>query len=171
MSVVIPIALRPPPDGRVSFSEGIEEIADSAFYRFVTITEDSRFTDSVTISLPHTLRRIGRSAFEMVWLRQANLPQVDEQGRRLVWNAYLNGVLEKPDVKTIGIYMRTGFQRAYVASYPTLRLLRPALRPRRPKNAPSVDKFEAARQACQVSLRPPPLTPNPLIFFAMLLTF
>lgn len=110
------------PEAHVSFAEGVEEIADSAFYRFVNITEDSRFTDSVTINLPHTLRRIGSSAFEMVWLRQANLPQVDEHGRRLVWNAYLNGVLEKTDVKTIGGRMQTGFQRAalyeYVASYP-----------------------------------------------------
>ncbi|MGN0029580.1 MAG: hypothetical protein ACI35Q_07645 [Marinilabiliaceae bacterium] len=40
------------PDASVSFAVGIEEIADSAFYGFVTITEDSRFTDSVTISLP-----------------------------------------------------------------------------------------------------------------------
>lgn len=127
------------PEARVSFAEGIEEIADSAFYRFVTITEDSRFTDSVTISLPHTLRRIGRSAFEMVWLRQANLPQVDEYGRRLVWNAYLNGVLEKADVKTIGGYMRTGFQRAalyeYVASYP----------PSDPTHAPSAPQPSVSR--------------------------
>lgn len=127
------------PDARIAFAEGIEEIADSAFYRFVTITEDSRFTDSVTISLPHSLRRIGRSAFEMVWLRQSNLPQVDEHGRRLVWNAYLNGVLEKADVKTIGGRMQTGFQRSalyeYVASYP----------PSDPTSAPSSPQSSVSR--------------------------
>lgn len=110
------------PDATVTFSDGIVEIADSAFCNFVTITDDSRFTDSVTVHLPRTLRRIGRSAFEMVWLRQTNLPQVDENGQRLVWRAYLNGILEKDDVKTIGGRMETGFQRAalyeYVASYP-----------------------------------------------------
>ncbi|MGN0029581.1 MAG: hypothetical protein ACI35Q_07650 [Marinilabiliaceae bacterium] len=75
----------------------------------------------------------------MVWLRQANLPQVDEYGRRLVWNAYLNGVFERADVKTIGGRKQKGFQRTalyeYVASYP----------PSDPASVPSAPQSSASR--------------------------
>lgn len=102
---------------KITFAEGVEEIADSAFYNYVRITESSTFTDSVTLSLPSTLRRIGNSAFEMVWVRQTPLPQVDENGGRLKWQAYLRGELEVDDVKYIGGYMATGFQRAGLYEY------------------------------------------------------
>lgn len=104
-------------DAKITFAEGVEEIADSAFYNYVRITEGSTFTDSVTLSLPSSLRRIGNSAFEMVWVRQTPLPQVDENGGRLKWQAYLGGELEIDDVKYIGGHMATGFERAGLYEY------------------------------------------------------
>lgn len=137
------------PDAKITFAEGIDEIADSAFYNFVRITEGATFTDSVTLVLPHTLRRIGARAFEMVWVRETPLPQTDEHGNRLVWSAYLNGVLEKDDVKTIGGNMATGFQRPAFYEYVA------TLAPDPPSAIPSVPQPDThAAQLYDLSGRP-----------------
>ena len=105
------------PSATITFADGIEEICDSAFYRIVRITEDSDFSDSVSVVFPNTLKRIGNSAFEMVWVKQTRLPERDSNGNRLRWDAYLKGVLDESDVKYIGGFMRTGFQRAALYEY------------------------------------------------------
>ncbi len=78
--------------------DGLEEICDSAFCR------DMPRQDSVAISLPSSIRRIGQCAFYGVALRHAQLPARDESGDDIAWDAYFNGALRASDVTSIGGY-------------------------------------------------------------------
>lgn len=86
----------------IVFGDGLEEICDSAFLRDIAATSTSAQRDSVRISLPPSIRRIGQCAFHGVALRHTRLPAHDESGDGIVWNAYFDGALRVADVTSIG---------------------------------------------------------------------
>lgn len=87
-------------DAAIVFGDGLEEICDSAFYRDIAATSTRQ--DSVAISLPPSLRRIGQCALCGLALRRVRLPVRDESGDDIAWNAYFNGALRAADVTSIG---------------------------------------------------------------------
>lgn len=106
-----------PADGTtlVVFGEGVANIDDYAFY--VPLLSSEQPITELQISLPSTLRRIGASAFEGVWLPETELPPVTEAGDSLRWDAYLDGALVQSDIRTVGGLNRTGYTEFSKRSY------------------------------------------------------
>lgn len=100
------------PDGtEFVFSEGIEEIGDSAFARsYIT-------ANKLNVKLPSTLRRIGAYAFWGCFLTETELPKRIDGSRDLKWDAYLDGELYEENVQTIGGMYRTGYSEAAKCEY------------------------------------------------------
>lgn len=91
-------------DAEIVFDVGVEEICDSAFYCDIASTSTTARQDSVTLSLPSSIRRLGQCAFHGVALRHVQLPTHDEAGDDIAWNAYFNGASRAADVTSIGGY-------------------------------------------------------------------
>lgn len=115
------------PGLRISTSEGVEEIGEWAFSGRGT---DSGIiappADSVELSLPRTLRRIGGAAFYGIWIKATRLPTRDDKGQKITWDAYHDGKLAESDVKTIGGRNRTGFNREATYEYVAKTVAKPS---------------------------------------------
>lgn len=106
------------PGLRISLSEGVEEIGEWAFSgRGATSDNIVPPADSVEVSLPRTLRRIGAAAFYGNWIKATRLPTRDGRGLKIEWDAYREGRLVESDVKTIGGRYRTGFNSEAAYEY------------------------------------------------------
>ncbi len=83
-------------DVHFTLSEGITEIEPHAF------CHDLNNLNPVSVSLPSTLRLIGEKAFLYTSLQAMQLPQVNENGEKMIWDAYYDGSVYAEDVKSIG---------------------------------------------------------------------
>ncbi len=77
-------------------SAGISEIGSRAFYHV------QNNLNPVSVSLPTTLRLIDEKAFLYTALQTTQLPQVNEKGEKMRWDAYHDGTLYAENVKSIG---------------------------------------------------------------------
>ena len=108
-------SLAPEKDIEIVFKNGVDTIGDYAFSQAL-VSADQPIVRA-RLSFPPTLRRIGKGAFMGVWYPETPLPAEDESGRKLRWDAFLDGVLVESDIRTVGGLNRVGYTKFSEYSY------------------------------------------------------